>query len=885
MRWFRKDKFETEMAEEMRHHVELQTELNRKAGMNAGDARHAALRQFGNLAVIQQQVREGRGWVWLEQLGGDLRHGLRAIRKSPGFAFVVIFTLALGIGINLAVLALFNAVLLQPLPGIRQAGELVVLGRVGSRPGNGFGNSSYPVYRDYRAAASPVFTELAAFAQAEFSLANDGNVTELVRGELVSGNYFQTLGVRLAAGRAFLPQEDEVAGRNPVAIISHRLWQGRWAGDPAVIGRTIHLNGHAFTIVGVAEPGFKALQLPTAHDVWVPLQMRGILTPSAMDPLTDPNSRWLRRIVGRLAPGVTLQQAQDHITALSRALQPPPPPGEPPAWSHRVVGYGPFPVPDKAGPYTLFSILIAIALLVLGAVTVNAAGLFLSRALSRRREAAVRLALGASRGRLVRQMVAEGLVLAALAAVIGVLASQFAAEWLVAQIPGENGDGAALDIVFNGPLAAASVGLAFLTAMVVGLLPAWQASRVDVLPALKFSEGAQSPRRSRLRSGLVVAQVALSVVLLICAGLVGRSLQKLEANDPSRRKDGLLLTRMDLRLNGYDNVRGREFLTQLLERVKGDAAVQRAALAGIAPFADGSLGLGPVHGGVLTADQAINCNVNFVSEAYFGSIGLPLLRGREFSAQDNASAPPVAVINRVLAERLWPTQDPLGQLLTIGEEATPRLVVGLVNEDPSLRTPNRPDEERPHYYVPVAQVPLTAVSLLVQTKGDPAALLATVRTAVRELDSNVPLFQITTLAAARDRTLWQQRLVSWLVLFCSGSAVVLAMVGLYAALAQDVARRTREIGIRVAIGAAGHDVLSLVLGQGLRLTLLGLGAGLAAAFGLTRLLQSVLAGVSATDLVTFILAPMAMLALAALACWVPARRATEVDPMVALRTE
>ncbi len=873
------------MAEEMRHHVELQTELNRKAGMEPDEARYAALRQFGNVASLQERARAGRGWVWLAQLAGDFRHGWRAIRKSPGFSLVVIFTLALGIGINLAVLALFNAVLLQPLPGVRHADELVVLGRIGPRPQNNFGNSSYPVYREYRAAAAPVFTDLAAFAGAEFSLASDGNVTELVRGEFVSGNYFRTLGVRLAAGRDFLPQEDEVAGRNPVAIISHRLWQERWAGDPEIIGRTIQLNGHALTVVGVAEPGFKALQLPTAHDVWVPLQMRGILTPSSTDPLTDPNRHWLRRIVGRLAPGITVQQAQDHITALSRALQPTPPPGKPPAWSHLVVSYDPFPVPDKAGPYALFGILIAITLLVLGAVTVNAAALFLSRALARRREAAVRLALGASRGRLVQQMVAEGLLLAILAALVGVVASQFAAEWLVAQIPGENGEGAALDVVFNVRLAAASVGLAVLTAMVVGLLPAWQASRVDVLPALKFSEGAQSPRRSRVRSALVVAQVALSVVLLICAGLIGRSLQKLEANDPTRRTNGLLLARLDLRLNGYDTVRGQEFLNQLLARVGGDPGVQRVGLAGVAPFADGSLGLGPVHGGVLTADQGINCNMNFVGGAYFGAAGVPLLRGREFSAQDNAGAPPVAIINRVLAERLWPAKDPLGQSLVIADESTPRVVVGVASEDPSLRTPNQPDEERPHYYIPLAQRPLDAVSLLVQAKGDPAALLATVRTAVRELDPNVPLFQITTLAAARDRTLWQQRLVSSLVLFCSGSAVVLALVGLYAALAQDVARRTREIGIRVAIGASGHDVLSLVLRHGLRLTLIGLVAGLAAAFGVTRLLQSVLAGVSATDLATFVLAPLGMLALAALACWLPARRATQVNPMVALRAE
>jgi len=882
--FFRGKKLDVEMAEEMRAHVELQTERNLKAGLAPDEARYAALRQFGNVAAIQERARERRGWVWLEQFGGDLRHGVRSVRKHPGFAAVLIGTLALGIGVNLTVASLFSAVLLRPLPGVRGTDDLVILGRTTARSGSSFGYTSYPVFREYRAAAAPVFSELAAVADGAFSLASD-NHTEWLLGEYVSGNYFPTLGVRMAAGRAFRPHEDEVSGRNPVAVISHRLWQARWAGDPALIGRVVTLNGHAVTIIGVTEPGFKALQLPTAHDIWVPLQMRGVLLPSAVDPLTDPDSRWLRRLVGRLASGVSLRQAQDHVAALATAMQPAPPPGEPPAWSHRVVSYSPFPVPDKQGPFAFFCILIAIALLVLGAVMVNAAGLFLSRALARRREAAVRLALGASRGRLVRQMMAEGLVLAAAAALVGIGASQLSAGWLVAQFPGEHGDAAALDLVFDWRFAAAATGLVLVTTLVVGLLPAWQGSRVDVLPALKFSEGAQSPRRSRLRSGLVVAQVALSVVLLICAGLVHRSLQLLEAGDPSRELGGMLLARLSPRFNGYDEARGRQLFARLLERLRADPAVQHAALAGVAPFADGGMSLGPVHGGTLAADQAISCSMNVVTDAYFESAGVPLLRGRDFSGQDHAEAPGVAIINRVLADRLWPAQDPLGQLLRIGEEPEPRTVVGVVTEDPSLRPPNRPEEERPSYYLPWGQRPFSSAAILVRARENPAGLPTLVRSAVRGLDPALPLFQVTTLGAARDRTLWQQRLVSWLVFFCSMSAAGLAMVGLYAALAQDVAQRSREIGIRVAVGATRPNVLALVLGQGMRLTLPGLGIGVVAAFGLTRLLRSVLVGVSPTDPLIFTLAPAVLGLIAAVACWLPARRAAKVDPMVALRAE
>ncbi|MBI3886643.1 MAG: ABC transporter permease [Opitutae bacterium] len=880
---FRRRQLETEMAEEMRHHVELLEAANRRAGLPPDEARFAARRQFGNMASIQERAREQRGWRWLEQTGSDLRHGVRTALKNPGFSLVVIGTLAIGIGVNLAVFALLDAMFLRPLPGVRHASELVLLGRAA---GNArFGNTSYSVFRDYRAGVAPVFSELAAFAEAEFGLASE-NRTDRVLGELVSANYFTTAGVRMAAGRAFLPEEDEGAGRNPVVVISFRLWQERWQGDPAVIGRTVSLNGHACTIVGVAERGFRALQLPNAHDIWVPLQMRETLFPAEPRALSDPGNRWLRRLVGKLAPGVTVEQAQEHLNALARALQPAPAPGERLAWSHRLVEYGPFPTVNRTGPYAFFSILLAITLLVLGAVTLNAANLFLARALARRRETAVRLALGASRGRLVRQMVAEGLIVATVAAGLGILGANTAAAWLVGQIPGDFGDPLTVDLVFGGRMAGAAAGLAALTALAIGLIPAWQGLQVNVLPALQTGEGAQTSRRSRLRSALVVAQVAVSVVLVICAGLLARSLVRAEAADPAGKTAGLLMARVEPRLNGYADVQGRQLFVRWLEAVRRLPGVERAALAAIPPFADGSMSTGPVYGGDLDAAGALSCNANVVADGYFDTVGLALLRGRDFSGREGPSEPPTVIVNRVLAGLLWPDREPLGQLLRVaGDDRVPLLVIGVVSEDLRLRSSSHPDEARPMYYLPVGQRPATAMSVLAATAGDPGELLPSIRAALGALDGDLPLFQVTTLAAARERTLWRHRAVGSLAVFCSGAALLLAMVGLSAALAQDVQRRTREIGIRLAVGGSARSVLSLVVGHGMRLATGGLAAGLVLAFGVARLLRSVLIGVSPADPLTFAVATVVIAAVSVAACWLPARRAARVDPIVALRAE
>ncbi len=879
---FWKGKLDAEMTAEMQAHIELQTERNIKAGMDPDEARYAALRQFGNMAVIQEYARAQRGSVWLEQVGLDLVHGIRAMRKNPGFTALAILTLALGIGLNLAVVSLGSAMFSRPLPGLRGVDHLV---RVGRQPqGYSVSGLSYPEFVECRAAVT-AFCDLAAYREAPFSLAADQR-TDRVLGEFVSGNYFRTLGVTMAAGRDFLPEEDVTPGRNPVVVVSDRLWQQRWQRDPGVIGREVMINGHAFTVVGVAEQDFRAVQLPSAHDLWVPLHMRGVLLPAGPDPFTDRRSHWLQRVIGRLAPGQSLQLAREQLAVVAARNSPVTITATDRPWTFWAGPYSPFPGTDSRAPRIFLGLLAAITALVLATVSANIASLFLARSLARRREVALRLALGASRGRVVRQFLAEGLAVAVVAGALGLGAANVAGEWIVGKIPGENGEAAAVNLALDWRMVLACLGLVFAATLSVGLLPAWQGSRVDLLTALKAGEGGQSGRRSWLRSLLVVAQIALCVVLLVGAGLMYRSQRALDTTAASAQSDPVLLARIDPALNGYDAAREQALYGALLERVRSMPGVRAAALATITPFSDGMRDSGDVGATPGETASRKSANVNLVSDDYFASLGISLLRGRDFARTDGPAAAPVVIVNRTLAQSLWTDGDALGRMLYFANaDQPPRLVVGIVSDDPFLNSPQAADESHPVYYLPLMQQPLAAASLQVRATGDATALLPLVQAALRGLDPNVPLFQTGTLQSVGERALWQQRVVGQLVTGCSIAAVALALMGLYAVVAQEVARRTREIGIRVAIGADSVDVLGLVLRQGMKLVVIGLILGLGAALGVTRLLQSVLLGVSPTDPLTFTLATGVLTALAAAACWLPARRATNVDPMVALRNE
>lgn len=880
--FLRRRREEREMQQEMKLHLDLLTEHQKARGLDPAEARASAERHFGNLASHQEIARAQRAGVWLELLGRDLRHGVRSLVRSPGFATVAVVTLALGVGLNLAILSLGNAMFLRPLPGVRETASLYTLGR--TRTGEGFGSTTYAAYRAYREGSAGKLRELAAVSPSRFNLSS-GEISERVLGQYVSWNFFQTVGVRFAAGRAPLPHEDEPGGREPVAVISHRLWQTRWHGSPDVVGSSIVLNGVPVRVIGVTEEGFRALHLPSAYDLWVPLHLRTVLQHTDSRAFAEDGPPWIERLVARLEPGVSPEEAAAHLRGIALSLQPARVEGQPPPWHHRFVAYGPFPNPDMGGAYLFLGLLLVLSGLVLVAVGVNAASLLLSRALARSKEIAVRLALGASRGRVIRQILAEGLVLAALASLLGLLASNLAARWIVAQIPGENNDAAAIDLVVDWRLSLAAVGLTFLATLVVGLLPAWQGSQVGVGAALKSGE---TPARGRfaLKSALVVAQVALCTVLLAVAGLMYRSQQALQRHDPTATLDGMLTGRLDVRRNGHNDARVTEFYAQFRERALQLPGVKHAGFAAITPFNDGQIGYGPVHGGAVAADAAFICAANLIDGDYFAALRLPLLRGREFTASDYADSTPVVIISQALAKRLWPDTDPVGQMLQFTKEGEqPKLVVGVVADDPTQRDLAPGAAIEPFYYRPLRQLPPGDTAFFVTSAQDPLRLLPSVRSVIREFDAHLPIFQPSTLAGLRDRTLWQQRIVSGLVLVCSALAVLLAMVGLYGALAQDVVRRTREIGVRIAVGATQRDVLGLVIRGGLRLTGLGVVVGVGAGLGLGRVLQSVLVGVSATDPLVFLGAFGAVLVLALIACWLPARRAMDVDPVVALRTE
>lgn len=870
------------MHQEMNLHLELLTEQQRARGLETDEARAAAAREFGNVARHQEIARAQRAGVWVELLLRDLGHGVRTLRRSPGFAAVAIVTLALGVGLNLAVVSLGNALLVRPLPGVRDTDTLVTLLR--TRTGAGSGPTSYAAFRAYRDGSRGVFRELAALENTRFNL-SAGEVSERVLGQYVSWNFFQTVGVRFSAGRAPLPNEDEPGGREPVAVISHRLWQTRWSGSPAAVGETMVLNGVAVRIIGVTEPGFRALHLPSAFDVWVPLHLRAQLQPDGARDFAEDAPAWIERLVGRLEPGVSPAQAVAHLQGVAFALQPTPVEGQPPRWYHRVVRYSPFPVPDMTGPFMFVGLLLALSGLVLVAVGLNAASLLLSRALARSKEIAVRLALGASRARVVRQILAEGLVLAAAASALGLAFSVVCADWITAQIPGENNEGAMIDLVVDWRISLAAVGLTFVSTLFVGLLPAWQGSRVSVGGALK-SDGAVPRGRFRLKSALLVAQVALCTVLLAMAGLMYRSQRALERHDPTAALDGMVTGRIDVARNGHSAARVAEFFTEFTSRMRQVTGVKHAGFAAVVPFADGGIGFESVHGGVVAPENGIRVRANEIEGEYFEAIRLPLRRGRAFTASDAANSTPVVILNETLARRLWPETDPVGQMLQCADRGElPKLVVGVVADDPLL-SDGRPDAtSRPHLYLPLRQRAPGDVAFFVTTAGDPLRLLPTVRGIVREFDRHLPISHPATLAGLRDRTLWQQRIVSALVAVCTGLAVLLAMIGLYGALAQDVTRRTREIGVRIAIGASQREVLGLVIRGGLRLAAVGIGIGLIGALGLGQLLRSVLVGVSAADPLVLIGALLGVFALATLACWLPARRAARVDPVVALRAE
>jgi putative ABC transport system permease protein len=865
----RSEAIHREIDEEMQFHIDMRTEENVRAGMTPGKARREAERRFGNWTRVKEQGYEVRGGRWLETLWRDCHYGARSLRKSPGFTLVAVLTLALGVGATTAIFGVVNAVLLRPLP-YPEAERLVY---VGQQYRGGLAGSGEPKFLFWREQSSS-FEAMACYSGyggAGGNLAG-GRESEYVSGVRVSEDFFRVLGVYPALGRAFTHEEDTPGGPR-VVILSDGLWKRSFGGDKGLIGKTVTLNDKPATVVGVMPPQFR---FEGGADVFVPMRAR-------RGSNVDPNAE----VVGRLKPGVSLHDAQAELKVIADKYR-----AAFPAEMVEGESVGAEPYQDL---YTegvakyLWIVLGAVSFLLLIACA-NVANLQLARAASRRREIALRMALGAAGGRIVRQLLTEGLLLALAGGAAGLLLAAWGTRLLSALAPAGLLPSVA-QVGVDWHVLAFALAASVATGLLFGTAPAWQARKVDVNSSLKDSAGKGATARGRLRGALVVAEVALSLVLLVGAGLLVRTFVNLLGVTPGFDPHNVLTFQIEPNGERY-NTSGKAsaFYREALERIRRLPGVESAALTNKLPL-DWQFNL-PVYFPD-KPDQPQSVQFRMVSPDYFRVMRIGVRQGRAFGDGDNSSAPAVAVVNEAFARKYFEGRDPLAQQLSVGRTADvpARQVIGVVG-DIKQQGLDRPAP--PMVFVPIGQVPdklmaavrsFTSINFVVRTKGEPLALSQAVRREIASLDAALPISHVSSMEEIAARSIASQRFNMMLLGLFAALGLLLAAVGIYGVMSYSVAQSTREIGIRMALGARRAAVLRLVTGQGMRLTLTGMAVGVAASLALTRLMGSLLYGVSATDPATFILYSLILAAVALAACLIPARRATKVDPLVALRYE
>jgi predicted permease len=812
----------------------------------------------------------------------DLRYAARSLRKNLGFTAVAVISLALGIGANAGAFSIVTAMLLRPLP-VEDPERLVSL--FGRQKGSPPSTSSYPDYLDFRS-LDDVFLDLAAHSGQTLSLGG-GNRPEMVWAEIVTANYFSVVGAKPTLGRGFRPEEDDAPGGNRVAMLSHGLWKRRFGADPGIVGKSIRLNGRNYTVVGVAPRGFLGTRLFSfAPDVFVPLSMSTELAAAPELARERRDYRWLW-MVGRLRFGVGVEQAEAAVRARARTLQQDHPDTnrgfDVQVYSNRA------PVnPWVLEPGTLRRMMALVMLamtLVLLIACANVANLLLARAASRRKEIAIRLSIGSSRGRLVRQLLTESLLLALVSGGVGLLLAYWLVDLSAALRPTLDFN-TAFDLRIDARVIAFTAAASVLTAIVFGLVPALQASRPSVVPALKDETSGRVYSKSKLRDLLVVAQIALALMLLIGAGLFVQSFRTAQRMDPGFNPRGALLASMDLDLLGYDETSKVEFQRRLVERVEALPGVRSVSLAYPLPLdAYASATEVTEEGQQLAPDErAPEVFFSIVAPRYFETIQTPLVAGRGFEERDRTGAPPVVIVNETLARTFWPSEDPLGRRLSLRGAEGP-YVVEVVGVTKSGKYLTLGEDPRPYMFLPLRQNVLGRMTLIVRTRGEPEAIAPTIRKAVHALDPELPLFGVKTLEQQMETPLSGAESGATMVGFFGVLAMLLAASGIYGVISYAVAQRTREIGIRVALGARKADVLRLVIGRGALLAAIGIALGAAGAAALGRALSGFLYGISATDPLTFAGISLLLGAVALLASYVPALRATRVNPLVALRYE
>jgi macrolide transport system ATP-binding/permease protein len=884
---FRRRNVEQELSEELQFHLEHKVEEGIANGLSPKESRSAAMRAMDGLEQQKERARDTRRVHWLTDFVDDVRYAIRSLRRTPGFTAFVVITLALGIGMTSGPFSMVDALIFRPYP-VPHPNAVVSL--VSTTHDNSFDDFSYREYLDIRDKIKTYEGVIASAGMEAVGFSADAAATPRVRGGmLVSGNYFRVLGVEPRLGRSFREDEDLVPGRDAVVVLGPEFWKHEFASDPSVLGRTVHLNGTEFTVIGVAPETFPGMMIFGHPDFYMPLAMaRTFSTDHQKNFFEDRDDRELA-VRARLKPGTTMQQAQNELAVLATNFE-----HEFPKANHgrsaAVHTQFEMRTRDDDTNWKFGVIFVILALAVLLVACTNVAGLLLSRARTRTREIAVRLAIGAGRFRLVRLLLTECLILASLGGLVGIAVGYGVVEWfrsfrsvvLMTDLP--------MDLPFRMDMRVllASVGLAALSALLCGLMPALQSTRTDLVHGLKSAD-VDLPGRKRLwgRNVLVVAQVAASLMLLTASFLMVRGFQHGVIQGTGFAKDHLLMTSFDPRLVQYNTAQAQQFYKVLAERLRETPGVESEVLTQNVPLGEDSFdGLAFVPEGFQMPRDRENFSslMDTIDEGYFETLKIPVLHGRGFRASDTSDAPRVAIVNEQFANHYWPGADVVGKHLRLDSaNGTPVEIVGVAQTIKYQTTFEKPTD---FVYVPLAQHPIPRMKLMVRSSGDPLQLVGSVKDVVRNLDANLPMLE--TMAYEDfylNRAVNGPRIAIKLVGAMGAVGLLLAVAGLYGLVAYNVSRRTREIGIRMALGAASSDVLRLMMGKGLVLVMIGAAIGVVMGFGVEQLMNSMLFNAGGIDVLAYVIVVPSLFLVTMLAAYVPARRASKIAPTQALRYE
>jgi predicted permease len=873
------------LREEIEGHIALQTEENIRAGLSPVEARRQAILKFGGVEAIKQDYRAKRGLPLVENFLQDVRFAIRGLRRTPGLTTFVAITLALGIGMTSATFSMVDALIFRPY-SVPHAGNIVTL--VSTTRDTPFDAFSYREYLDIRDKTTSYNGVIAYTPMEAVGFSAERGTTPQVRGGMmVSGNYFSVLGVEPRLGRGFREDEDKVPGRDAVMVLGSEFWRHQFASDPSVVGRTVRLNGKDFTVIGVAPETFPGLLTFGHPDLYVPLAMAPVFSTNLEKNFFEDRDDRELHVKGRLKPGTTLEQARSEMAVIAKNFEQDYPNVSRGRGAAVYTQFQARTIEDENWKFGVVFVILALAVLLVACT--NVAGLLLSRARARAREIAVRLALGAGRLRLIRLLLTESLILATLGGLAGIAIGYGVIEWFhskqsivfMTDLPN------AVPMQMDTRVLIACVALSVLCALLCGLAPALQSTRVDLVNALKSAD-VDVPGRKRLwgRNMLVVAQVAMSLMLLTASFLMARGFQHDVMQDSNFTKDHLLMTSFDPRLIQYNATQTQQFYKLLAERMRGTSGVQSAALTQNVPMGQSDFdGVSFVPDGFQMPPDRANFSsmMDTVDEGYFETMGIPILRGRAFLASDTADAPRVAIVNMRFAKHFWPGGDAVGTRIRLDSSTgTPVEIVGIA-ETVKYQSMESPMD---FVYMPLAQHPVARMVLMLRTNGDPRQLIPSMKDAVRSLDPNLPVLQTRAYEEFYlNQAVYGPRIAIDLVGSMGLVGLLLAVAGLYGLVAYNVIRRTREIGIRIALGAGRSDVLRLVMGKGLVLVGIGTGVGLAMGFAVERLMNSMLFDSGGVDILAYVVVVPTLLLVTMLAAYVPARRASRIAPTEALRYE